>query len=188
MLCTPGDLYVGDFHPPLSFFEGPPGFMIPQPLPGTLESKLKLKHVFPSLSFGNNKLCWQTNAGLSGEICETTGFWKLKQADSSIRLRRDNSDGPGGDRDESVQKRGLTWTRLGGEVQGETGSKMPWVLSVQTPALSDKALWLQTRHLAYQCLSLIFCAVGLILTLLTSPVGFERKIQVGKYSESTKEP
>lgn len=69
--------------------------MIPQPLPGTLESKLKLKHVLPSLSFGNNKLCWQTNAGLSGEICETTEFWKLKQADGSIRPRRDNSDGPG---------------------------------------------------------------------------------------------
>lgn len=40
-----------------------------------------------------------------------------------------------------------------GEVQGETVSKMPRVLSVQKPALSDKALWLQTRHLAYRCLS-----------------------------------
>lgn len=69
-----------------------------------------------------------------------------------------------------------------GEVQGETVPKMPRVLSVQKPALSDKALWLQTRHLAYRCL---FCAVALILTLLTSPVGFERKIPVGKYSEST---
>ena len=87
-----------------------------------------------------------------------------------------------------MQKRGLTWTRWGCEVQGETVSEMPRVLSVQTPPLSDKALWLQTRHLAYWCLGLIFCAVGLILTLLTSPVGFERKIQVEKYSESTKEP
>ena len=97
------------------FFEGPPGFMIPKPVPWILESKLKFQHGFPSLSFGDNKLCWHTNAGLSGEICETTGFWKLKQADGSMRRRRDHSDGPGGDGDKSTQKRGLSWKRQGGE-------------------------------------------------------------------------
>lgn len=34
-----------------------------------------------------NKLHGQTNAGLSEQICEATGFWKLRKADVRIKQR-----------------------------------------------------------------------------------------------------
>lgn len=70
-------------------------------------------------------------------------------------------------------------------MEGETVSKMPQELSVQTPTLSDKAVWLQTRHLASVSPSVQW---AYYLPCLLPCLALKEKSRGKKYSERTKEP